>query len=195
MTAGMPFQKRSKAVSRRDIVLIVALASILFASTIAFTRMTTPIDEYVPPPAAPQIPSQETPQQPPVSAPPSNKDATIQIYYPQENDAVSSPLLVSGVARGTWFFEATFPLEIRDDTGKVLGTGYVESLSDWMTEDFVPFQGTLKFTKPTTDKGVLIIQNSNPSGLICGKSASRYGFLPKERPRALASDTFCLARC
>ena len=34
-----------------------------------------------------------------------------------------------------------------------------------MTENFVPFEGTLTFTAPTSGKGTLVLEKDNPSGL------------------------------
>jgi hypothetical protein len=34
-----------------------------------------------------------------------------------------------------------------------------------MTNEFVPFEATLTFTKPTTETGTVVFQRDNPSGL------------------------------
>jgi hypothetical protein len=34
-----------------------------------------------------------------------------------------------------------------------------------MTEDFVPFEATIKFEKPDTETGFLVLERDNPSGL------------------------------
>ncbi len=78
---------------------------------------------------------------------------------------VSSPLVLTGEARGTWYFEATFPAEMRDANGNVIASHYAQAQSDWMTQDFVPFKLELEFTPPATDTGELILRKDNPSGL------------------------------
>ncbi|MDP4007550.1 MAG: Gmad2 immunoglobulin-like domain-containing protein, partial [bacterium] len=78
---------------------------------------------------------------------------------------IKSPVLVTGQARGYWFFEASFPVKVFDSAGKELGAGVAQALSEWMTEDFVPFQTTVQFAKPTTQSGFLILEKDNPSGL------------------------------
>ena len=88
----------------------------------------------------------------------------IRVAVPEENAAVSSPLTIRGEARGSWFFEATFPVELRS-SGAVIARGYVEATDNWMTEDFVPFTGTLEFSMPDADTGVLVLEKANPSGL------------------------------
>src|SRR5690606_22506193 len=85
---------------------------------------------------------------------------------PAVNAFVSSPLNVAGVARGNWYFEASFPIEVVDANGKRLGLGIAEAQGDWMTEDFVPFESVIEFSAvPTTQTGKVILHKDNPSGL------------------------------
>jgi len=81
------------------------------------------------------------------------------------NDFVSSPFSVEGSARGSWFFEGSFPVKVLDQNGQELGKGIAQAKGEWMTEDFVPFKATVMFTKPTSSAGSLVLQNDNPSGL------------------------------
>ena len=89
----------------------------------------------------------------------------LKVFYPLPNGVVSSPLEVRGEARGTWYFEASFPVRLEDANGQVLVQHYAMAEGEWMTEDFVPFKSTLVFTKPQTSTGTLILEKDNPSGL------------------------------
>ncbi|MEK7579192.1 MAG: Gmad2 immunoglobulin-like domain-containing protein [Patescibacteria group bacterium] len=90
----------------------------------------------------------------------------IDIASPRPGDVVKSPLTVTGEARGTWYFEASFPVTLVDDEGVEVARGIAEAQGEWMTEEFVPFKATLTFTeKPTTEKGRLMLHKDNPSGL------------------------------
>lgn len=89
----------------------------------------------------------------------------IRIDSPRPNETVTSPLTLSGEARGQWFFEASFSVELIDANGNKIAEHFVEATDEWMTEDFVPFQGTLSFTPPETEEGTLILHRANPSGL------------------------------
>lgn len=92
-------------------------------------------------------------------------DAII-LFSPLTDQFVSSPLLITGEARGTWFFEGTFPITIVNWDGLIIGESYATAQKNWMTEDFVPFTAQIEFTKPTVyDYGALILQKDNPSGL------------------------------
>lgn len=93
------------------------------------------------------------------------KQDLIKISQPRPNDLVVNPLKVIGEARGYWYFEASFPVKIFDANNNLLGQGIAQAKSDWMTENFVPFEATIEFQEPTTQKGILVLQKDNPSGL------------------------------
>ncbi|PWB38672.1 MAG: hypothetical protein C3F02_03095 [Parcubacteria group bacterium] len=85
---------------------------------------------------------------------------------------ISSPMLISGQARGTWFFEGSFPIMITDWDGKIIGQGVAKADGEWMTEDFVPFYVSITFEKPTVyNNGSLILKKDNPSGLPANDDA------------------------
>jgi hypothetical protein len=89
----------------------------------------------------------------------------IVVDSPAAGDFVTSPLRVRGQARGSWFFEGDFPLVLTDGRGKVVAKGFCTAKKEWMTDEFVPFEGTLEFRKPSSgDKGMLIFKRNNPTG-------------------------------
>jgi len=73
--------------------------------------------------------------------------------------------LPRGLARGTWYFEATFSAELVDANGNLLTELPVMAEGDWMTEDFVPFSAMISFSTPQTNTGKLILRKANASGL------------------------------
>ncbi len=78
---------------------------------------------------------------------------------------VTSPLTVTGKARG-WYFEGSFPIQLKDATGKVIAQGPAQAQTDWMTSEFASFKITLTFAPQTAgSKGTLVLMNDNPSGL------------------------------
>ncbi len=89
----------------------------------------------------------------------------IKVETPQPNDVVVSPFMVEGEARGTWFFEAVFPVKLVDEKGETITTAIATTQEEWMQEDFIPFQAEVQFKSPGTDKGFLILEKANPSGL------------------------------
>lgn len=84
---------------------------------------------------------------------------------PQPNATVASPFTVSGQARGTWYFEGSFPYQLLDSSGNVLAQGPVQAQGEWTTTDFVPFLATITFpAQPSGSTGVLVLKKDNPSG-------------------------------
>jgi len=89
----------------------------------------------------------------------------IKADSPEAGATITSPLDISGQARGTWYFEATFPYELRAADGTVLAQGPIQAQGDWMTTDFVPFLATITFpAQPAGSHGMLVLKKDNPSG-------------------------------
>ncbi len=89
----------------------------------------------------------------------------VNVVMPAAGATVVSPLQMSGTARGQWFFEASFPVEVYGADGKVLGSGIATAEGDWMTENFVPFKATISFIPGTNVSGYVRLHKDNPSGL------------------------------
>ncbi len=102
----------------------------------------------------------------------AKKANLIQLTTPVPNGVVESPMVVTGQARGTWFFEASFPVALTNWDGLIIAEGVAQATSDWMTEEFVPFTATLEFVSPYgagaedfMKRGALILKKDNSSGL------------------------------
>ncbi|MDP2860221.1 MAG: Gmad2 immunoglobulin-like domain-containing protein, partial [bacterium] len=93
-----------------------------------------------------------------------NKDDVV-LFSLKSNQAISSPFVVEGKARGTWFFEASFPVDLVDEYNKHLAIGVAQAQEDWMTEDFIDFKVQLEFVAQEDINGFLIFRKDNPSGL------------------------------
>lgn len=118
--------------------------------------------------AAPSVPENQSPAQADDNNEPSEsaQNQEIQLNSLKAYDEITSPLTITGQVRGTWFFEASFPIEIHDKNGNVIATSIAEAQSDWMTEDFVPFKTVFSFALPTsTEPGEIVFKKDNPSGL------------------------------
>ncbi len=107
---------------------------------------------------------------------PISKADLIRIDSPRPNQIIQSPLTITGEARGSWFFEASFPVVLTNWDGLIIAQGIATAKSDpshedgagWMTADFVPFEAKLTFTvdkNSYSNKGTLIFRKDNPSGL------------------------------
>jgi len=90
----------------------------------------------------------------------------VKVSAPLPESVITSPLTIKGEARGVWFFEASFPVILTDWDGKIIADGIATAQDEWMTEEYVPFEATLTFDKPSYGKnGFLILRKDNPSGL------------------------------
>ncbi len=92
----------------------------------------------------------------------------IVLESPPRDSVISSPVTITGKARGYWYFEASFPITIVNWDGLIIGEGIARAQSDWMTEDFVPFVATVTFHIPPDTpyhRGAIILKKDNPSGL------------------------------
>ena len=71
----------------------------------------------------------------------------IRVTTPTPNSVVRSPLVVTGVARGNWYFEASFPIRLYDANGREIAVAIAQAQGDpaspdggnWMTTEFLPF--------------------------------------------------------
>ncbi|MDP3955752.1 MAG: Gmad2 immunoglobulin-like domain-containing protein [bacterium] len=96
------------------------------------------------------------------------KSGLIRLDSPRPNQTIESPLVISGEARGSWFFEANFPVVLTNWDGVIIAQGVATAQGDWMTADFVPFASTLVFTQDAdtySDAGTLILRKNNASDL------------------------------
>jgi hypothetical protein len=133
---------------KKIIISIVLLAGVLVAS---FLFLRKDMEAPVP---------QAGPQATYLNADPDMIEVSVT-----PGQTVSNPLVLSGRARGYWYFEASFPVRLVDQSGAVLTEVPAQAIGDWMTEDFVPFSVTLSYpTQPSGSQGFLILRNDNPSG-------------------------------
>jgi len=88
----------------------------------------------------------------------------ISVTEPLPGAVIVSPLVINGQARGAWYFEAVFPVELVDMQGNLVTSTQATAIGDWMTDDFVKFEATLNFQPGPAKKGKLILRKDNPSG-------------------------------
>ncbi len=152
------------------LVILLGVVRLITAPKDFETGLTTTQEDLPTQPAAkppllehpspsPSLPSTDT------SPSTSSTSDTIHVTTPTAKTRISSPITVMGEARGNWFFEASFPIELQDANGKRIANTVAQAEADWMTTDFVPFRATLTFSAPATPTGVLILHRDNPSGL------------------------------
>lgn len=93
------------------------------------------------------------------------KTDLIQVTSPRPGQTIARDVTVTGQARGTWYFEASFPMRLEDTDGNVIAQSFAQAQGEWMTEDFVPFSGELTIPASFQGKAILRLEKDNPSGL------------------------------
>ena len=133
------------------VLLVMAVVVLVIAGVWFGTRRAAP-----PPSAVPRA----------VEAIYTNASADlVAVTSPLPGATVPATFTFTGEARGTWYFEASFPLEVISASGAQLVQLPVQAQGEWMTTNFVPFSAEV--TLPATYKGAatIILHNDNPSGL------------------------------
>ncbi len=93
------------------------------------------------------------------------KQDLIWVTNIQPNQVISSPLEIRGEARGGWFFEASFPVELLDYEGRRLSMGIAQAEGEWMTKEFVAFKVSMQFDVGALTGGTLVLHKDNPSDM------------------------------
>ena len=79
---------------------------------------------------------------------------------------VAFPFTLTGEARGSWYFEGSFPVRVEDGNGDNLVERSAQAQGEWMTEDFVPFAAILSPSVAIpSGEAILVIEKANASGL------------------------------
>jgi hypothetical protein len=76
----------------------------------------------------------------------------------------SKTVEISGMARGYWFFEASFPIEIKDGKGIIIGSGIGTAEAEWMTTELIPYKATLALKTEYSGIATIALKKDNPSG-------------------------------
>lgn len=92
-------------------------------------------------------------------------DDVVILNNPKRNQIINGQVVIEGEARGTMYFEGSFPLEIRDGEGNSIARGFAQMTGDtWMTADYVPFRSVLYLQNiGNAEVGELVLRNNNPS--------------------------------
>ncbi len=93
----------------------------------------------------------------------TTSDLPIVVFSPTENETVSSPIVITGKARGNWYFEAVFPIDLINSNGDIIGHGQARADSDWTTLDFVNFHAYIEYPATSTGRALLVLRKDNPS--------------------------------
>jgi uncharacterized iron-regulated membrane protein len=91
--------------------------------------------------------------------------ARVVVTSPKQNAKVGREFTVAGTAPSQWYFEATFPIQVRDINDNVIGSIGANAQGDWMSSSPVPFTATVHLDVNYSGPATLILMRDNPSGL------------------------------
>ncbi len=143
----------------KKIIAVLALALIVYAGFTLWNRQSVDSDTdqaYI-----------VTVNAEDLSAYVASKQDLIRVTAPEIVDGSMTLLQttqITGEARGPWFFEGSFPIEVVDIEGTVIAQGIAQANGEWMTESFVPFSVTLTLPANVVGQaGSLLLKKDNPS--------------------------------
>lgn len=144
-----------------SLLLIISAVGYFSYSVLTKPTLPAPISVVISSPTSTPITASVKDTTPPLI----EVSSLIVIKTPQPGMVVTSPLSITGEARGMWYFEASFPIELQDSEGLVLATSVATASGEWMTEEFVPFASSMTWASTTATSGVLVLKRDNPSGM------------------------------
>ncbi len=130
-------------------LVIVVMLVVLFVTPKPVEAPTTPI---TPTSSVPIVPS-------------GPLHTRVIVKSPTSGGVVGQTFAVTGEAPGNWYFEASFPIQVRDVNNEKIGQAIAQAQSDWMTTAQVPFTATITLSSSYTGPATLVLIKDNPSGL------------------------------
>ena len=102
---------------------------------------------------------------------PKNEDMPVQVApvtvlnldNVSDNDHVTPKQVITGTVPRFWFFEASFPVTLRDVSGNTIAVVTATTTEDWMVTTNVHFTVTLPETFTYTGVGSLLFRKDDPS--------------------------------
>ncbi len=144
-------------------LMILAGIMLVIIILLAWMLLATPASGRVPGIVATTSPA--TTATAPATTYPAPLSAQVSLSSPQPNATVSHTFNVSGRAPGPWYFEAQFPIQVRDSNDNIVGRTTGQAQGNWQTDALVPFNATITVDASFQGTATLILLKDNPSGL------------------------------
>lgn len=119
----------------------------------------------VPKPAEAPTVSTSSPQATATSSAPEPLHTRVAVSSPPSGSTVGQRFVVIGEAPGNWYFEAVFPIQVRDKDNNKIGQAQGQAQADWMTTGQVPFSAEVTLDTPYRGPATIVLLKDNPSGL------------------------------
>ena len=143
--------------------LVIALFIIIVV--MAYFLVSTPVTAVAP--VATTTPTQvdQHPTPTPIATSSAPLSSRVIISTPAKNATLGKTFTVTGKAPGGWYFEASFPIQVRDGNNNKIASAVAQAQGDWMTTAQVPFTATITISGNYIGPATLVLLRDNPSGL------------------------------
>ena len=92
-------------------------------------------------------------------------DTEVTVSSPKPGATVSHTITVTGQAPGAWFFEAQFPLLVKDSNNETVASEPAHAQGDWESTGEVTFTDSIVVDPSFHGPATLVLLRDNPSGL------------------------------
>jgi|GEM_PF-946017 hypothetical protein len=140
------------------LLAIVVIVLAWFLITTPASAPTIPVSQSTSTPTAPR-------EGPPVSSSTAPLDTQVSVTMPLPNAIVGHTFDITGTAPNQWYFEAVFPIQVRDANDDLVGNSQGHAQSDWTKPGLVAFTSQITIDASYQGPANLIILKDNPSGL------------------------------
>jgi hypothetical protein len=89
----------------------------------------------------------------------------ITVDTPHIGAVTGKTFTVTGVARGGWYAEGSFLIEVRSTHSETIAQSSASATGEWMTNGPTPFSANVTIPDSFTGPATLILRKANPSGL------------------------------
>ena len=138
-------------------LIIVALTWILFATP---APRSGPVQE-----ATSTQPTTAPTPQPTTASSTIPLDQRVVVAIPKANATVAHTFTITGFAPSAWYFEAVFPIQVRDSDDNLIGTAQGRAQTDWTQPGPIAFKAQITIDASFHGQATLILLKDNPSGL------------------------------
>ena len=145
--------------------IFIGIIIVLFLIICAMTAylVFTPGRQQIPvtPPVSTTTPSTTTT---PVASSTEPLSTSVYIAVPLSGATVGKTFAVSGTAPSGWYFEAVFPIQVRDPNDNLIGSGQGQAQSDWTVAGPVAFTASITLDTNYSGPADLILFARQPVG-------------------------------
>lgn len=92
-------------------------------------------------------------------------DTQVVVASPAQDATVPHTFTITGSAPNQWFYEAVFPIQVRDPNDNLIGTSQGQAQGDWTQPGIIGFTSQMKIDASYEGPANLIVLKDNPSGL------------------------------